>query len=83
MRAIVIAVAVAACLGAAFLLSSYPPTTKVDVASMAIGHCANFHSLAGLSELLRNQASGKGKEHGSVRRAALDSLLHPRQTTSA
>ena len=56
MRTILIAVAVAACLGATFLLSSYPPTTKVDVANLAVDHCTNFHSLAAfkVSELMRN-----------------------------
>ena len=56
MRTILTVMAAAACLGAAGLLWFYPSSTKVDVASMAIGHCRNFHSLAGLrtSELLPN-----------------------------
>lgn len=48
MRMILTAVAAVTLLGAATtLLWSYPPSTKPQVASMAIGHCNNFHSLTG------------------------------------
>ncbi|SFQ20261.1 hypothetical protein SAMN05216330_1196 [Bradyrhizobium sp. Ghvi] len=55
MRAILTAIAAVTFLGAATnLLWSYPLSTKLHVATIAIGHCQNFHSLAGVkaSELL-------------------------------
>ncbi len=49
MRTILTAFAAVTFLGAATtLLWSYPPSTKLHVASIAIGHCKNFHSLAGV-----------------------------------
>lgn len=55
MRTILIAIAGVSFLSAATtLLWSYAPSTKLHVASIAIGHCKNFHSLVGVkaSELL-------------------------------
>ncbi|WP_156951651.1 hypothetical protein [Bradyrhizobium sp. WSM1743] len=55
MRTILIAFAAVTFIGAATTLPwSYPPSTKLHVASIAIGHCKNFHSWAGVkaSELL-------------------------------
>ncbi|MCK1521607.1 hypothetical protein [Bradyrhizobium sp. 145] len=55
MRTILTAIVAVTFLGAATtLLWSYPPSTKLHVATIAIGHCKNFHSLAGVkaSELL-------------------------------
>ncbi|MBR0712655.1 hypothetical protein [Bradyrhizobium liaoningense] len=54
MRTILAIAAAVTFLGATTLLWSYPSSTKLHAASMAIGHCNNFHSLAGTkaSELL-------------------------------
>jgi hypothetical protein len=50
MRTILTAIAAVTLLGAATtLLWSYPPSTKLHVATIAIGHCKNFHSLAGVN----------------------------------
>ncbi|WP_407117030.1 hypothetical protein [Bradyrhizobium sp. LMG 9283] len=55
MRTILIA-AVTFFAAATTLLWSYPQSTKLHVATKAIGHCKNYHSLAGVkaSDLLPN-----------------------------